>query len=341
MTLEFEKAWSDLNHRLQELEQDGGLITALAALEDHHQESGFIRNTVHDLERYVVPSPDDPARFFRIQYNPRRAQRFAGSGKKPNGSALLNNGCFLCRDNIRVQQQGIQLGYQIDCDGRGYMALTNPFPLLPEHIVIAANSHRTQEWALHGEDGVPIGELVGDIVQLAARLPGHVGFYNGVGAGASIPGHLHFQFFKRPRGEQGFPLEMAGHGFDGETGEPGLIPDYPLNAAKWTGTADDVIARVSGWITAWGGRNAARIRTLTANIIATRLHDGRICLYFVPRDRERARPEAVSGLVGGLEVLGEIVLSSEEDWGRYKSGEISYEVLEGVLKGARTELEPA
>ena len=38
-----------------------------------------------------------------------------------------------------------------------------------------------------------------------------------------------------------------------------------------------------------------------------------VSLYFIPRDRNKARFTALSGLIGGLEVLGELVFSSEED----------------------------
>ena len=62
-------------------------------------------------------------------------------------------------------------------------------------------------------------------------------------------------------------------------------------------------------------------------------------LYFVPRDRAKSRAEGFSGLIGGLEVLGEIVLSSPQDKVRLNSGQIDYFTLETALDSVHTPLE--
>lgn len=341
MAPEFEKAWSDLNLRLRELERGGGLSSALRALEEHHLDNGFIRDRLQDVERHTISHPRDPGLFFRVQYNPGRARRFAGSGRNGGESLSLNNGCFLCRENIRRQQDGAQLGYQIMAGGRTYVALTNPFPLLPEHIVIAATEHRPQEWAFHGPDGFAIQTLIDDLVSLADRMPGHLGFYNGVGAGASIPGHLHFQFFRRPGDDRRFPMEIAAEAVGGEVDGPAVLARYPIEAVVWKGRADDVIARATHWMAAWGERNRGRLAGLTANLIAARDDDHQVTLYFVPRDRARARPDGFAGLVGGLEVLGEIVLSSGEEKARLDAGKIDYFALEATLASVSTPVETA
>jgi hypothetical protein len=340
MTLEFDKTWTDLNERLRELEHGSGLTAAMRALETYHLQTGFIQDNLLQVERHTFYHPDDPERFFRVQYNPRRAKRFAGSGDANGHKATLNNGCFLCRENIEIQQDGAQLGYEIMTDGRTYLALTNPFPLLPEHIVIASREHRTQDWSLHDPRGIRTTDLIGDLVYFAHRMPGHLAFYNGVDAGASISGHLHFQCLLRPPDEPAFPLEVAGLHADGRYSEPGHLDTYPLDAVVWRGTSADVAMRASGWLNEWAERNHPRLATLSANIIALRERSGEnLLLFFVPRERGRSRPEGFSGLIGGLEVLGEIVLSSEADKAWLDSGEIDYFRLETILASVRTPLE--
>ena len=85
----------------------------------------------------------------------------------------------------------------------------NPFPLLPNHVVFASKSHIPQEFSLLDQkrDAKKLEDVLRDLCQLALRLPNHVGFYNGVGAGASIPGHFHFQFFHRAPDFPSFPIE--------------------------------------------------------------------------------------------------------------------------------------
>lgn len=340
MTLEFDTAWSDLNLRLRELEQDSGLIPAMLELESFHLDSGFIRDSLQEVEWHTFHDPDDPRRFFRMQYNPRRAERFAGSGLKLCESVSRNNGCFLCRENIERQQQGAQIGYQLESGGRTYLALTNPFPLLPVHIVIATQEHIPQEWAFRDKAGLGVDLLIADLVSFADRMPNHVMFYNGVDAGASILGHLHFHCVKRPNEALLFPLEIAAKDAGGYVDGPAVLDNYPLEVLVWRGQAHDVIKRASDWALRWGERNRNRLDGLSANIIATRGHnDDEMVLYFVPRDRSNQKPEEFSGMIGGLEVLGEIVLISQEDKARKDAGEIDYSELEAILASVRTPVE--
>ena len=100
--------WSELNARLRETETGiGGLTAAFAELEIHQRETGFIKDDLSGVERHVFRHPDNPDRFFRVQYNPKRALRFDGSrvGTPPAGVDHVNGGCFLCRENIRWQQR--------------------------------------------------------------------------------------------------------------------------------------------------------------------------------------------------------------------------------------------
>ncbi|MGI9384340.1 MAG: DUF4922 domain-containing protein [Methyloligellaceae bacterium] len=339
MPRDFDRSWSELNARLRRIEQSAGLAAALGELQSHQRTSGFIKDRLDDVERHSFHHPDDPSKVLRAQYNPKRALRFDGFGTRrtPSDGPIRNDGCYLCRDNIRWQQQGAQLGYDIQVGDNAYVALMNPFPLLPGHVVIASKEHRSQDWLYQDGGGLDVSALVHDLIALADRMPGHVGFYNGVDAGASIPGHLHFQFFHRPDGEPDFPLERAARHEPARNGHAELRGHYPLPVALWRGTPEDVEARVSEWVRGWGDANKARLNGLTANFIVARDADGdAVTLYFVPRDRARPRAKGLSGLIGGLEVLGEIVLSCPEEKGRLDAGLIDYFALEDALASVRT-----
>ena len=343
MSSDFENSWLALNIRLRELERVSGLGAALRELECHHLGNGFLTDTLRQVESRSFPHPDHPERFFRVQHNPRRAHRFRGAGRTPPTGDVPAHGCFLCRENIERQQQGAQLGYRIESGKRAFFALTNPFPILPGHIVIASVEHRTQEWRFRDPSGVAVEELVEDLVLLAARMPGYVGFYNGIDGGCSIPDHLHYQFVTRPRGVAAFPLEIAAlSGRRKNADASTLIGHYPLEAVVWSGPADPVVTRASDWLEAWARRNAARLDNLSANFVATGDGSGDgVALYFVPRLRAHSRLHGVGGVAGALEVLGEIVLADPGAGTRLRDGSLDYFSLRRALEGLHTPLEPA
>jgi len=337
---DYNLAWTQLNAALKSTETVSGLTGVISALEENQRQTGFIKDQLSDVERHVFAHPDDPSRFFRVQFNARRLARFNGAGVSapPHGVLAAHDGCFLCRDNVMWQQQGAELGYALDVNGKAYHAWMNPFPLLPGHVVVASAVHETQEWAYAPDGGVGIERVICDLVALAARMPNYIGFYNGVNAGASIPGHLHYQFFARPEIGFEFPLEayMRDHHGAGEL--PTIAAEYPLPVVKWDGEGKAICDGAARWLDGWARQNADRIYRLTANIIVTSDADGEVTLYFVPRDRTRARGESMSGLVGGLEVLGEVVMSSPEERLALESGEVDYFTIEHILASVRTPL---
>jgi hypothetical protein len=174
-----------------------------------------------------------------------------------------------------------------------------------------------------------------DFLFFARHLPGFVGFYNGEGAGATIPWHFHFQFFKRPEG-QIFPLEAAartataGH----DSRPPLVIRKYPIKAIYFSGTEREIVTRAAAWAEHWTDfyeRNPA----LSANIIVVRdkLNPEHFHLYFVPRNKHFSHAPGIAGLVGGLEIIGEFVFSTEAEKQQLVSGQIDYSTLVRVLAG--------
>ena len=335
----YSEIWTDLNRRLREIERtDGGLAAALEALRNQQRDQGFIKDDLQSVRRYRFAHPEDPTRFFFVQYNPVRALRFEGAGSStpPSGTGVRHDGCFLCRDNIQWQQSGVELGYEIDVDSTRYIAWMNAYPLMPLHCVIASDDHIPQAWCTNSAANVclSIEEILKDLATLAQRLPGYLGFYNGAGAGASIPGHLHFQFFKRPASDAPFPLEVAARKSGIET--HGSIDDYPIAVVYSRGELEEVVESASRWIRAWMVQNGHQESSISANIVAT-FDDiqKKLELFFVPRHQLRSRSPELSGTIGGLEVLGEVVFSSEEEGQRLEFGGVDYHTVERILEAIR------
>lgn len=331
----FECAWSDLNTRLRQIEvANGGLPAALSELRRQQLETGFIKDGLDGVQRYTFTHPRDPEKLFRAQYNAKRALRFNGAGRSeaPEGVEPVNGGCFLCRENICWQQRGTQLGYEIPLSLGPYFAWMNPFPLLPMHVVVASAEHKSQEWLLSGAELNGASRLLSDLLELADRMPGYFGYFNGLNAGASIPNHLHFHFCRRPYDTPEFPLEYAAHSATRSDGHAELINDYPLVGALWRGARQDVFEWAWSWIEQWAKRNKNRLQGLTANLIASKEEIGdTLNLYFIPRVRGDSMIDRGSEHIGGLEVLGEFVFSSPEEKFLLDSGAISYFSLEERL----------
>lgn len=110
----------------------------------------------------------------KIQFNPRR---IVSSGARVDPEAIRRRPCFLCLENLPPEQQAIR--YR-----DGYLVLCNPMPIFPGHLTIAQLRHLPQS----------LPENILTFMLLATDFgPRTTLFYNGPGAGASAPDHLHFQ----------------------------------------------------------------------------------------------------------------------------------------------------
>ena len=109
-----------------------------------------------------------------LQFNPQRA---VSSGAAVDVESIKSRPCFLCKDNLPSEQQGILYRNQ-------YLVLCNPAPIFENHFTIVALEHQPQE----------ITSSINWLLQLSTDLsPDHAVFYNGPACGASAPDHLHFQ----------------------------------------------------------------------------------------------------------------------------------------------------
>lgn len=113
----------------------------------------------------------------KLQFNP---ARIVSSAARLNKEDIAARKCFLCRDNRPSEQ--IMLKFEGRKNKR-YHILVNPYPIFPDHLVVAAARHIDQS----------IRQRYVDMLDLARKYSGFTFFYNGPRSGASAPDHHHFQ----------------------------------------------------------------------------------------------------------------------------------------------------
>lgn len=113
----------------------------------------------------------------KLQFNP---ARMISSAAKLNKEDIARRRCFLCRENRPPEQIMMKFDGR---KGKRYHILVNPYPIFPDHLVIAANRHVDQS----------IRNRYVDMLDLARKYTGYIFFYNGPKSGASAPDHHHFQ----------------------------------------------------------------------------------------------------------------------------------------------------
>ena len=113
----------------------------------------------------------------QLQFNP---ARMISSAAKLTKEDIAKRKCFLCRENRSSEQ--IMMKFE-GRKGKKYHILINPYPIFPEHLVIAKAKHTDQS----------IWHRYIDMLDLARKYSEYSFFYNGPYCGASAPDHHHFQ----------------------------------------------------------------------------------------------------------------------------------------------------
>lgn len=113
----------------------------------------------------------------RLQFNP---ARMVSSAAKLTKADIARRKCFLCRENRPPEQSMMKFEGR---KGKRYHILVNPYPIFPDHLVIASDRHTDQT----------IWKRYVDMLDLARKYTGFTFFYNGPKSGASAPDHHHFQ----------------------------------------------------------------------------------------------------------------------------------------------------
>ena len=129
------------------------------------------------LEAVQVKSFDMGGFSIRAQFNP---ARIVSTGAKVDARSLKERKCFLCPENLPVEQERLPFGFR-------HLVLCNPYPIFPQHFTIPTRVHTPQlilpQW--------------NDFLELTRRLAPFTVFYNGPRSGASAPDHAHFQAVTR------------------------------------------------------------------------------------------------------------------------------------------------
>lgn len=113
----------------------------------------------------------------KLQFNP---ARMISSAAKLTKTDIAGRRCFLCSENRPSEQ--IMMKFE-GRKGKKYHILVNPYPIFPDHLVIAMDRHTDQS----------IWHRYIDMLDLARKYQDLTFFYNGPCCGASAPDHHHFQ----------------------------------------------------------------------------------------------------------------------------------------------------
>ena len=129
------------------------------------------------LKNVKVREVDAGGLTVKLQFNP---ARMISSAAKLDKEAIAKRKCFLCRENRPPEQ--IMMKFE-GRKGKKYHILVNPYPIFPDHLVIASDRHTDQS----------IWRRYVDMLDLARKYQDFTFFYNGPKSGASAPDHHHFQ----------------------------------------------------------------------------------------------------------------------------------------------------
>jgi hypothetical protein len=239
---------------------------------------------------------DDPATGvrFRFRWLPHRELRADSAELKsrgiydPGGEERdlpvpfrdpAGNPCFLCPGMIGAFFPK-EILLPVDAGGRRWWAGANFAWLARNHFTVISDRHEGQDYCtgvlaamtdIHNDTGG------------AFRV-----IFNGAGAGASIPWHLHLQMTTEP-----FPIEDLRHGAEGR---------YPLTMARF-----DDIGEADAFIRRWeeADRSHHRVNLLVAG------PQGRPRVFVFRRDSRRPT-SSEKGLMASFEASGDFVFDGRQ-----------------------------
>lgn len=226
----------------------------------------MLREAVAGLERVAVKQFTIKGSEVFAQFNP---ARIVSTAAKVDAATIRERPCFLCADNLPPEEKGIAF------DDR-FVVLCNPFPVLPDHLVIASREHTPQ--AIEGNFGA--------MLDLARELgDGWFVLYNGPRCGASAPDHFHFQACSR----EGVPLfNDFDFWLERDSKEIGFVvnPDYRFNLMACGGGERQQLVD-------WLERTIAHLAAVTdseaepmLNLIVT-FQRGQWSVFILPRGKHR------------------------------------------------------
>ena len=226
-----------------------------------------IRGNVAELEQRGILNPRrDKTKLFR---DPR----------DPQGQH-----CFLCAPNI-AECHPKEVLVPVELAGHKYFAGANFAWIASDHFTVMSAEHVDQTYSRH---------LLEAMLDLHRQTEGRFRvLFNGPGAGASIPWHLHYQITTAQ-----MPIERLQPGHEDQY--PTAVGRFPLGSDGLDG-AHEMVER---WL-------AGDRRQRSVNLLVTEIGSAP-CIFVFPRD-QRYSSAPGKGLVGGFEVAGEFVLSAPRE----------------------------
>lgn len=200
------------------------------------------------------------------------------------------NPCFLCPGMIGACFPK-EILLPVDAGGRRWWAGGNFAWLAHNHFTVISDRHEGQDYCtgvlaamtdIHSDTGG------------AFRV-----IFNGAGAGASIPWHLHLQMPTEP-----FPIEDLGHGAEGR---------YPLPMARFD-NADEADAFIRRWVDE--DRSHHRVNLLVAG------PHGRPRVFVFLRDIRRPS-SSEKGLMAAFEASGDFVFDRRQCRGAFERADLA------------------
>lgn len=234
-----------------------------------------IRGDVSELERRGILNPDrDESKLFRDPRDPKGRH------------------CFLCEQNIRECHPMERL-VPMTLAGREYRAGANFAWIELDHYTVMSAEHTDQAYSRHSlEAMLHLYEQTGGRFRV---------LFNGPGAGASIPWHLHYQITTCP-----MPIEHM---------VPGKAEHYPTAVRRFgpnDGGLDAAHDAADGWI-------RQDPENHTVNILIAQI-EGAPTLFVFLRDQRKATATN-KGLVGGFEVAGDFVMSAPNEEAAFRKAD--------------------
>ena len=232
-----------------------------------------IRGDVAELERRGILNPDrDPGKLYC-------------DSRDPQGRH-----CFLCACNV-AECHPMETLIPITLAGRKYYAGANFAWIEPDHFTVMAAMHMDQAYSRHA---------LRAMLDLHIRTAGRFRvLFNGPGAGASIPWHLHYQITTAE-----MPIEHL---------RPNCEQHYPTIVHRYR-LAEDGFERAHRAARQWldGGFDHRSLNILMAS------PGGDPTIFVFPRDRRHCQADG-KGLVGGFEVAGDFVLSAPQEHATFRN----------------------
>ena len=159
---------------LKQVEQKNFSEASKILFENQKQFWPMLKNGFNSLKTVQMKHFQFDGFLIKAQFN---AGRIISTSAKVDPKSIRERKCFLCKENLPLEQEGILYNDK-------YVILCNPYPIFTEHFTITLTEHQPQR----------IFDTFPDLLDLSRDLSRYYSvIYNGPRCGASAPDHMHFQ----------------------------------------------------------------------------------------------------------------------------------------------------